>query len=212
MNIKTILFDLDGTLIDTNALIIASFTHTLKKHSDKIFTEADILSFIGPPLADSLTSVDPDNALEMIETYRTHNIANHDRYVTAYPTVLETIKTLHAEGYQLGIVTTKMRDTALLGLDLTGLKPYFEIVIGLDDVTNAKPHPEPIIKALTALDGHPQTAIMVGDNFHDIEAGQNAGTRTAGVAWSIKGKEFLASYQPDYMLEEMSDLLKILQV
>jgi len=98
MEIKTILFDLDGTLIDTNALIIASFTHTFKKHSKKTFTSEDILPFIGPPLAESLATVDPENVTEMIETYRTHNIANHDRYVTAYPTVLETIKTLHEKG------------------------------------------------------------------------------------------------------------------
>ncbi|MCZ0703330.1 pyrophosphatase PpaX [Natronobacillus azotifigens] len=212
MNIRTILFDLDGTCIDTNALIIASFTHTLKKHSNKIYSEEDILHFIGPPLYDSLVTVDPDNVDAMIETYRAHNIENHNRYVKAYPTVLETVKKLHEKGFRLGIVTTKMRDTALLGLEITGLKPYFEVVIGLDDVTNAKPHPEPVIKALTALGETPQTALMVGDNYHDIEAGQNAGTKTAAVAWSIKGKEVLAGYQPDYMLEEMSDLLTILEV
>ncbi|WP_117168826.1 pyrophosphatase PpaX [Paraliobacillus sediminis] len=212
MDIRTILFDLDGTLIDTNELIIASFTHTLKKHSETPYTREQILSFIGPPLYDSLAQVDPDNVEAMVATYREHNLSNHDKYVTAYPTVVDTIKTLKENGYQLGIVTTKMRDTALLGLKLTGMEDAFDIVIGLDDVTNAKPHPEPIIKALTQLHANPINAIMVGDNYHDIEAGQNAGIKTAGVAWSIKGKEVLASYKPDYMLEEMSDLLKILEV
>lgn len=212
MDIRTILFDLDGTLIDTNELIIASFTHTLKKHSETPYTREQILSFIGPPLYDSLAQVDPDNVEAMVATYREHNLANHDKYVIAYPTVVDTIKTLKEKGYQLGIVTTKMRDTALLGLKLTGMEDAFDVVIGLDDVTNAKPHPEPIIKALTQLNANPLNAIMVGDNYHDIEAGQNAGIKTAGVAWSIKGKEVLATYKPDYMLEEMRDLLKILEV
>lgn len=212
MDIRTILFDLDGTLIDTNELIIASFTHTLKQHSETAYSREQILSFIGPPLYDSLRQVDPDNVEAMVATYREHNLANHDKYVIAYPTVVDTVKALKEKGYKLGIVTTKMRDTALLGLKLTGMEDCFEVVIGLDDVTNAKPHPEPIIKALTKLDANPQHAIMVGDNYHDIEAGQNAGIKTAGVAWSIKGKETLAAYQPDYMLEEMRDLLKILEV
>lgn len=211
-NIQTVLFDLDGTLIDTNALIIASFTHTIETHSDKTYTEEEILSFIGPPLAESLAKVSPDHVDELIQTYRNHNLKHHDDYVKAYPTVLDTIKTLKEKGYRLGVVTTKMTDTALLGLEITGLKPYFEVVIGLNDVEHAKPHPEPIIKALTQLNETPQNTLMVGDNYHDIEAGQNAGTKTAGVSWSIKGKETLARYQPDYMLEQMSDLLRIVEV
>ncbi|CQR46476.1 Pyrophosphatase PpaX [Paraliobacillus sp. PM-2] len=212
MSIRTILFDLDGTLIDTNELIIASFTHTLEKHTGKKYQREDILPFIGPPLYDSLHQVDPDHVEAMITTYRTHNIENHEKYVVAYPTVVETMRTLKDKGYQLGIVTTKIRDTAELGLKITGLYELFECVIGLDDVTNAKPHPEPIIKALTELDASPQHALMVGDNYHDIESGQNAGVKTAGVAWSIKGEAALADYQPDYMLKEMKDLLTILEV
>ena len=212
MNIRTILFDLDGTLINTNDLIIASFTHTLKKHITTPFTREEILNFIGPPLYDSFHSVAPDQVEEMVNTYREHNIANHEKFVKAYPTVVETITTLKEKGYTLGIVTTKIRDTAELGMKITGILDMFDVIIGLDDVTNAKPHPEPIFKALNELDAHPLTTLMVGDNYHDIEAGQNAGTKTAGVAWSIKGKEVLATYNPDYMLEEMRDLLDILEV
>ncbi|GGM36319.1 pyrophosphatase PpaX [Paraliobacillus quinghaiensis] len=212
MSIRTILFDLDGTLINTNDLIIESFTHTLEKHIPTPFTREEILNFIGPPLYDSFHSVAPDQVEEMMVTYREHNISNHEKFVKAYPTVVETITTLKEKGYTLGIVTTKIRDTAELGMKITGLLDMFDVIVGLDDVTNAKPHPEPIFKALNQLGAHPQTTLMVGDNYHDIEAGQNAGTKTAGVAWTIKGKEFLASYKPDYMLEEMRDLLDILEV
>ncbi|SDC59163.1 pyrophosphatase PpaX [Pelagirhabdus alkalitolerans] len=211
MDINTILFDLDGTLIDTNALIIASFTHTLEKHTGVLYKEEDILPFIGPPLIETLTKVDPTQANEMMATYREHNLSNHDAYVKPYPTVVETIKTLSDEGYHLGIVTTKITETAKRGLELTGLLPYFDVVVGLDEVEHAKPHPEPINKALDGLNQTPVSTIMVGDNYHDIEAGQNAGTKTAGVAWSIKGEETLANLKPDYMLKEMSDLLAIVR-
>ncbi|QAS53736.1 pyrophosphatase PpaX [Halobacillus litoralis] len=209
MSIRTILFDLDGTLIDTNELIIASFTHTIEQYADRPYERKEILDFIGPPLRDSLSKVNPAKVEEMIVTYRKHNIENHNSYVKAYDGVVETIKTLKKQGYRLGIVTTKMRNTVQMGLELTGLDGLFETVITLDDVKNAKPHPEPIVKALSHLDSQASEALMVGDNTHDIEAGQNAGTKTAGVAWTIKGREVLDNLKPDYMLTHMSELVEI---
>lgn len=209
MSIRTILFDLDGTLIDTNELIIASFTHTIEQYSDRSYKREEILDFIGPPLRESLQKVNPDKVEEMVETYRKHNIENHNRYVKAYEGVVETIETLKEQGYKLGIVTTKMRNTVHMGLELTNLDGLFETVVTLDDVTNAKPHPEPIVKALNHLDSQASEAMMVGDNTHDIEAGQNAGTKTAGVAWTVKGRKVLDDLNPDYMLDNMRDLLKI---
>ncbi|MBN9655871.1 pyrophosphatase PpaX [Halobacillus sp. GSS1] len=209
MSIRTILFDLDGTLIDTNELIIASFTHTIEQYSDRSYEREEILDFIGPPLRESLHKVNPDKVEEMVETYRKHNIENHNRYVKAYEGVVETIETLKEQGYKLGIVTTKMRNTVHMGLELTNLDGLFETVVTLDDVTNAKPHPEPIVKALNQLDSQASEAMMVGDNTHDIEAGQNAGTKTAGVAWTVKGRKVLDDLNPDYMLDNMRDLLKI---
>ncbi|WP_163536490.1 pyrophosphatase PpaX [Gracilibacillus sp. YIM 98692] len=212
MKVETILFDLDGTLIDTNELIIASFTHTLEKYGDRSYTREEVINFIGPPLVDSLSKVNPYKVEEMMDTYRKHNYENHEKYVKAYPTVVETIKTLKEQSYQLGIVTTKLTDTAKLGLKITGLADLFEVMIGLDDVENAKPHPEPILKAIDQLQANPMTTMMVGDNYHDIEAGHNAGVQTAGVAWSIKGRKILEEHEPNYMLEEMSDLLQIVGV
>lgn len=211
MSIRTILFDLDGTLIDTNELIVESFKHTFKAHLDKEYTREDILQFIGPPLRDSFEKVNPDQVEEMVKTYREHNLSNHDLYVKSYDGVFETIQALHEKGYQMAIVTTKIRETALKGLELTHLDQFFDVVIGLDDVSNAKPDPEPVLKGMDALGGSPETTIMIGDNSHDIHAGQNAGTKTAGVAWSAKGKDFIESLNPDYVLNHISDLLEIVE-
>lgn len=211
MKIHTILFDLDGTLIDTNELIIASFLHTFEHYKLPI-TREETLAFIGPSLKDTFDRVDPAKSEEMIQVYRDHNLHHHDSYVAAYPHVVETLKRLKEENIKLGIVTTKMRTGVNMGLKLVGLAELFDTIITLDDVTHEKPHPEPVIKAMKNLDADAASTLMVGDNFHDIEAGQNAGVQTAGVAWSIKGKETLAKLNPTYMLEDIRDLYSLLGV
>ncbi|MGM7682931.1 pyrophosphatase PpaX [Cytobacillus sp. Hm23] len=211
MTIKTILFDLDGTLIDTNELIIQSFMHTLEQYYPNDYSREDVLEFIGPPLYESLHSVDKDRVEDMVKTYREFNLANHDLLVKEYHSVFDTVKALHEQKFKLGIVTTKMRLTTTMGLKLTNLDQFFDVVITLDDVERAKPDPEPIHKALQQLNALPHEAIMVGDNHHDMLAGQNAGTKTAAVGWAIKGREHLTQYNPDYVLDKMSDLLSIVK-
>ncbi|SEP91813.1 pyrophosphatase PpaX [Virgibacillus subterraneus] len=211
MNIHTILFDLDGTLIDTNELIISSFMHTFEQYGREL-SRREAIEFIGPPLRDTFHQVDPDQVEAMVETYREHNLYHHDNYVTAFPNVVETIDQLQKKNFKLGIVTTKMNRTVEMGLKVTGLSNYFETIITLDDVVHAKPHPEPVLKAMQELEASADSTLMVGDNHHDIDAGKNAGVQTAGVAWSLKGKEKLSEYKPTYMLDDMRDLLKILGV
>jgi len=208
--ITTILFDLDGTLIDTNELIIATYLHTLEKYYPSRYKREDVLPFLGPTLHEAFDTIDPDRVEELVEEYRTYNIAKHDELVKDFPGVLETVRTLKERGYKLAIVTTKRLDVTQKGLRLMNLEPFFEVVVAYEHVTKTKPDPEPIFKALEQLGSTPAEAIMVGDNYHDILAGKNAGTKTVGVAWSIKGREYVASYEPDYMLENMADLLTVL--
>lgn len=210
MNINTILFDLDGTLIDTNELIISSFLHTLNRFYPGQYQREDVLPFMGPTLHETFSGIDQERVQELIDTYRDYNISNHDLLVKEFEGVFETVQWLKQEGYKLGIVTTKMSNVVMMGLKLTKLDQFFDVIVAIDHVTNPKPHPEPIEKALQQLDAKPEEALMVGDNHHDIVGGKNAGTKTAGVAWSTKGREHLAKYEPDFMLEKMSDLRDIL--
>lgn len=209
MKIDTLLFDLDGTLIDTNELIISSFMHTLEHYYPGQYQKQDVLQFMGPPLMDSFNKLDSEKAEEMAQFYRDYNHSKHDELVTEFEGVYDTIKTLHEKGYKLAIVTTKKRFTVEMGLKLTKLDQFFDVVVTLDDVTHAKPDPEPLLKALEQLGSKPENAIMVGDNNHDIEGGKNTGTLTAGVAWAMKGREYIESFHPDYILDNMSDLLEI---
>ena len=210
--ITTLLFDLDGTLIDTNELIIKSFMHTLEHYYPNRYKREDILPFMGPSLVETFSSIDPERTEEMAQRYIAFNIENHDRFVTEFEGVYETVEKLKEAGFKLGIVTAKRAETVALGLKLTKLEPFFETVVTLDDVTNTKPDPEPVYKALNFFGARPEEAMMIGDNHHDILAGKNAGTQTAGVAWSLKGKDFLQRFEPDYMLDNMEDLLQILGV
>jgi len=212
MKIDTVLFDLDGTLIDTNELIIASFLYTLNKYKPGQYTREKVIPFIGPPLIDTFAKINPGYEEEMVKTYRDHNHSIHSKYVKLFPNVIETIEELQKNEINMGIVTAKMRNAVHLGMELTGLDKYFETIVAVDDVKHSKPHPESVIKAMKELNGVAKSTLMVGDNYHDILAGKNAGVKTAGVAWSHKGEEFLASYNPTYMLQDMKDLLKIVGI
>lgn len=207
--VTTILFDLDGTLIDTNELILSTFEHTLGNYYPGKYERNDLLAFMGPSLSETFYALDPERAEEMIAAYRKYNLENHDLLVKEFAGVYETVRTLKEMGFKLAIVTTKKSDVAEKGLKLTKLDAFFDCIVAVDHVEKPKPDPEPILKALQMLGSSPEEAIMVGDNHHDIEGGRNAGVQTAGVAWSAKGREHLLQFNPDYMLENMADLLDI---
>ncbi|MED4224442.1 pyrophosphatase PpaX [Neobacillus cucumis] len=210
--ITTVLFDLDGTLIDTNELIISTYLYTLEKYFPSKYTREDVLPFLGPTLHEVFGGMtpDPDRVEEMVAAYRDYNLSKHDELVKEFVGVTETIQTLKERGLKLAVVTTKRLDVTLKGLRLMNLEHFFEVIVAYEHVAKTKPDPEPIFKALEQLNSTPSETMMVGDNFHDILAGKNAGTQTAGVAWSIKGRDYIACYEPDYILEDMTDLLTIL--
>lgn len=209
--ITTLLFDFDGTLLDTNELIIQSFTHVLEEHFPGKYSREDILPFLGPTLQETFDSVDLHMSPQLTQQYRTWNVANHDALACEFDGVYETLHLLKEQGLTMAIVSTKQREVVIKGLRLLGVEDLFDVVIGLDDVQKPKPDPEPVLLALERLRAEKDDALMIGDNFHDIEGGKNAGVRTAGVAWTIKGEDFLQSFNPDYMLHHISDLLKIVQ-
>jgi len=142
----------------------------------------------------------------MVETYRTYNLAHHDEMVRPYDGVVEAVLRLDTAGKTLGLVTSKMRGGALKGLRLAGLETAFDVVVGSDEVTNPKPHPEPVLLALERLGRRPADAVFIGDSRHDIECGRAAGVKTAAVLWGPFDRNHLEDLDPDYWLERPSDL------
>jgi pyrophosphatase PpaX len=207
--LTTLLFDFDGTLLDTNELIIQTFQTVLNAHYPGRFEREHILPFLGPTLKDAFDSIDPAKSEELIAEYRTWNFANHDAFATEFDGVSETLRQLKNAGFKMAIVSTKRNSMIKKGLQLMSAEDLFDTVIGLDDVVHAKPHPEPLLLAMERLNSTPEESMMIGDNIHDILGGKNAGVRTAGVAWSLKGEEFIRGLEPDFVLQHISDLLSI---
>ena len=208
---KGLLFDFDGTLLDTNELIIQTFLHVLEPEFPGKFTKDDMVPFIGPSLIESFSTIDASKAEEWVRQYRLWNSEHHDELAKEFEGVKSTLQELKNKGIRLAIVSTKRYDSLIKGIRLLDIEDLVEVIISMDDVKNVKPDPEPILLALEKMHLKKEDVIMIGDNSHDILGGKNAGVKTAGVAWSLKGEDFLMQFKPDYMLHDMKDLLTIVE-
>ncbi len=209
---QTFLFDLDGTLIDSVRLILDSYHHTLSAHGIPARTDEDWLRGVGTPLTAQLAEWgdDPGTLQALIATYREYNLAHHDRMVTVYPGVAAAIAAIRAAGRQTGLVTSKNRQGALRGLTLVKLERMMDVLVCADEVTNPKPHPEPVEKAMGLLGAAPRSTVYVGDSIHDMVSGRAAGVRTAAALWGPFGRSHLEDATPDYWLETPADLLSLI--
>jgi pyrophosphatase PpaX len=210
--IQTVLFDLDGTLIDSIRLILDSYHHTLAAHGLPPRTDDHWLRGVGTPLNVQFAEWRDDlGKLEaMVATYREYNLAHHDQMVTVYPGVVAAIEAIRAAGRRTGLVTSKNRQGALRGLTLVRLEAMMDVLVCADEVTNPKPHPEPIEKAVALLGADAGTTVYVGDSIHDMVSGRAAGVRTAAALWGPFGREHLELASPDYWLETPADLVTLL--
>jgi pyrophosphatase PpaX len=210
--LQTALFDLDGTLIDSIRLILDSYHHTLTQHKLPARTDEDWLKGVGTPLAVQFAEwrESPEVLEALIATYREYNLRHHDSMVTVYPGVLEAVREIKAAGMQTGLVTSKNRMGALRGLKLVGLEALMDVLVCADEVTNPKPHPEPVEKAVALLGADPARTVYVGDSIHDMHSGRAAGVKTAAALWGPFGRDHLESASPDYWLEVPTDLVNLI--
>ncbi|RJE82823.1 pyrophosphatase PpaX [Paenibacillus sp. 1011MAR3C5] len=205
--IRTMLFDLDGTILDTNELIIRSFLESLKGYVPEDFCRDHIIPSMGLTLADQMKLFSGLEDVEhLVKAYREVNLRLHDDLVRTFEYVNEVLENLHREGVQIGVVTTKMRLTTERGLKFVGIYDYIDAIVTIDDVTHAKPHPEPVLKAMKLLGADPATTIMVGDSTVDIQSAVAAGAIGVGVAWSLKGGQILRDAGATYVIDDMREL------
>lgn len=210
--IDTILFDLDGTLINTNDIILKSFRATFDRHFPKLqVTDQEIATFIGPTLHQTFSKYtnDPFLIQDMINSYREFYVVIEVGNFEIYPEVLEVVTDLKNKGYKLGILTSKFKEAAWPSFTHYHMEDIFDSFTALDDVEHPKPHRNAVDVALSNFPNHKQ-AIMIGDNQGDILAGKNAGIYSAGVAWSFKGSHHLMQVEPDFMLANMKDIYRVL--
>ena len=208
-NLETI----DGTIIDSIELILRSYRHTIALHrSHEPMPPDDMwIQGLGTPLWAQFGQIteDKEEIEAMVQTYRTYNLTHHDALVKPYEGVVDEIRRLKNSGKRLGVVTSKLRDGAMRGLRVSGLDDAFDVVIGCDDVTRAKPHPEPVLKAVAELGVKPTETVFVGDSRHDMESGRAAGVKTAAVLWGPFDRADLEDLSPDYWLEKPQDLREL---
>ncbi len=175
-------------------------------------SDDDWLRGVGTPLRVQFADWDDGSGKieELVATYREFNLANHDAMVTLYDGIAEMLHDVRAAGHRTALVTSKNRQGALRGLNLTGITPYLEELVCVDDVSNPKPHPEPVLKALKLLDAGPDRAVFFGDSVHDMHSGRAAGVKTAAVLWGPFGRDHLEASKPDHWVERPSDVRALL--
>ena len=208
---NTYLFDLDGTLLDSIELILESFHHTTRIHLGRELSSEYWLAGVGTPLRTALGKVarSEDEREAMLETYRSYNLEHHDTMARPYPGTVEVVKRLHRAGASLALVTSKLSEGANRGVRLLGLDEELEIRICADDVVHGKPHPEPVLKALEALDAGPESAVLIGDSDHDIQSGRAAGVATAAVTWGPFARETLEAAGPTHWITTPAQVLDL---
>ncbi len=221
--IDTVIFDLDGTLLDTKSLIDHTFTYVFQKYfPEHELTQAELDSFFGPPLYDSFRKYTDDETLinEMIDVYREWNKEHHNDYVKPFDGAKTLLKTLHKNGYIVAVVSSKVKDMVKYGLEYNGLLEYVDYIIGEGEVI-AKPNPEGILRVMNHYK-FSKNALYVGDNASDIYAGHNADKfykdrnidktcKSVGVLYSLK-LEDLEKSEPNYYIKDLESLLSILGI
>jgi pyrophosphatase PpaX len=208
---RVVLFDLDGTLIDSGPIILASMQHAVRTVLDREIAYEELAATVGGQgLVAQMTELDPDRVDELLEVYREHNDPLHET-LEAFAGMVDVIPRLRADGRRLGIVTAKRHRTVALALDrFPWLEEQFEVVIAHEDTERHKPDPDPVLKALEKLDSTPDDAAYVGDSPFDIRAAKAAGVYAIAVSWGgIHADERLRAEEPDAMVDEPEQLLDV---
>lgn len=208
MRYRTVLFDLDGTLVDSAAMILASFRHATKTVLKREIPDHELLAAVGGPgLRAQMEALAPDRVDELVEVYSRHNVGLHDG-LQACGGVLDLLATLKDEGRRLGIVTAKRRATLDLAFEvLPELQRFFDVTVGAEDTDRHKPNPEPLLTALDRLGEDPGNAAYVGDSPFDVQAAKAAGMGAIAVTWgAIHPRERLEREQPDAIVDTTREL------
>jgi len=210
MRFSVVLFDLDGTVIDSGPIILASFRHATRTVLAREIPDHELLEHVGRPLQEQMRLIDPHRVEELVTCYRAHNEPLHDS-LAACLGIDDLLERLRGQGRTLGLVTAKRRATVELAFERLPLAHYFDVVVGAEDTERHKPFPDPLLLALERLDARAEDAAYVGDAPFDIAAARAAGVFAVGVTWGgMHTRERLAEYEPDVLVDDAEELLGVL--
>jgi pyrophosphatase PpaX len=211
--ITTVLFDFDGTIMNTNDVIIQSWQHLFRTVEGKERPLEDIYQTMGEPLYVTMEKIIPQITVkEGVDIYRSFMIENFFNMIRPFPGMPELLEALKEKNYKTGLVTSRIGHTTRAGLDEFGLLPFFDCVVTCDDTDKHKPDPEPIFIAMERLGSTPEETIMVGDSRFDIDSARSAGVRSVLVAWQLamSEEEINGDNGPDHIIQRPEDLFQIL--
>lgn len=210
--IKAVLFDLDGTLLDTNELIYKSFNYILNERLNMNIPKEDITKLYGEPIETSLKRFfsNEEDIINTIKEYRKYNLEHHDNMCKAFDGVIELLKSLKSKNIKIAIVTSKRKDMAMRGLKISNILEYVDVIMSPEDTDKHKPDPQPAIRACEKLNVKPEEAIMVGDSSYDLLCGKDAGCLTCGVSYTVVDINRLLDTKPTYMIKYPTELLQVL--
>ena len=208
---EAVLFDNDGTLVDTYDLILASFRHCTREVLGVELSENELMSNQSQPLDVQMThlSDDPETRRLLLDSYRAHNHAHHDAAISAFPGVREGLARLADAGISLGVVTSKTHWLAQRGCKILGLDGFFSALVGREDTARHKPDPEPVAYGATLLGIDPRRCVYAGDSPFDVQAGRAAHAATIAVSWGSFSRERLEAEHPDAICDTFDELADI---
>lgn len=207
LSCDAILFDMDGTLLDTVPLIVESFQYAFMNHLGHPGDRGEILAGIGIPLERVMDNYPEGPAL--IKTYLKHNQAHLNSHIGIFIGIPQMLAQLRKLGLQLGVVTSKRTAAAMPGLIAFDLEPCFDIILTKESTTRHKPDPEPLLEAMRRLHlSDPARVVYVGDSIHDVRCAQAAGCKTVVVDWTYMPVTELRQANPDLWLKKPADLVE----
>ena len=206
MKNNTIIFDLDGTLIDSSEGIVAAFNHALKKFGLPQQPPEKITPMIGFPVETMFGQFTTNSLNELKSAFRTKAMETVVNASRPLPGAEAAIISLFEDGYKLGIATTKIRSHIDGILEKLGWVDFFEAVIGGDEVSNVKPHPEQFEQLLKKMNSQIESSVVVGDTVNDVLAAKATGVRVVAVCSPYGGEAELRASQPDYVIDKISQL------
>ncbi|PNT91087.1 hypothetical protein CDQ83_14815 [Clostridium thermosuccinogenes] len=206
---KNILFDFDGTLVDTNDLVILALNEAARKFTGSPLSKEKLESVLGYYVEDQMKAISEIHYKEMTAYYNDFYRARQDEMVKEFDGIREMLDALKKKGCRIAIISAKEKEGIEHGIYKFELSEYVDAIVCANDVTNNKPHPEPALKAIAALKADASETLLVGDSPLDIKCGRNAGIKTALVGWTIFPMRMFEDLRPDYIIHDPQELVRM---
>ena len=210
--LRAALFDFDGTLVDTTELIYQSMRHATGEVLGREIPREILLANVGQPLPRQMEIIDAERAEALLESYRLHNQEHHDALIGEFPGIEESLARLRSAGVRVAVVTSKRLFSVKMALErFPGLGEVVDRFVTMEDTTEHKPDPEPLLKGLEFLgDVPPEEAAYVGDSPFDVAAAKAAGVTSVAVSWGAFSEDTLREAEPDHLVEDIDAAVDVL--